>query len=80
MYQYKMKSTGHSSNKYGNCEVCDKHATEVFYQTEKRKCSGGWTRYMCRDLYGHKECLIKTRREPHESNIKRGSWRNAEIN
>ena len=45
---YELKTTGASSEKYGVCEVCGKHASEVFFLTDKNN-------YM----YGHKECLLK---------------------
>ena len=36
MYRYRLLSTGASSHKYGPCEICGKHATEVFSQCEER--------------------------------------------
>ena len=66
-YKYRIKSTGDSSAKFGPCEVCGKHASEVFYQVEERKYtryddSTGWTRYECRDFFGHEKCLRGQRR------------------
>lgn len=60
MYRYKMKSTGHSSAKFGACEVCGNHVSEVFYQTEFKKYSKGWS--MIQGWFGHKECLERERR------------------
>lgn len=37
VFRYRMKSTGASSHKYGNCEVCGQHASEVFHQVEERQ-------------------------------------------
>ena len=37
MYRYDLNSTEESSNKYGNCYICGKHATEVFHQTEEKQ-------------------------------------------
>lgn len=34
-YTYKLISTGGSSVKYGDCEVCKHPATEMFHQTEE---------------------------------------------
>lgn len=34
-YRYRITSLDASSSKYGPCEVCGKHATEVFYQVEE---------------------------------------------
>lgn len=65
VFRYRLKSTGHSSDRYGKCEVCDQHASEVFvlssYMLYERKRSGdfGWTHGFM--LFGHAECL-KSRR------------------
>jgi hypothetical protein len=67
-YRYHVKSTGDSSARYGPCEVCGKHASEVFHQWEERAYDNdrgehsGWSRHNCRDLWGHKECLESQRR------------------
>lgn len=74
MYRYNLKSTGASSAKYGNCEVCDKHASEVFYQTEERTYElptfpanySGWTGHGCFSYYGHEECLKSQQRNELE--------------
>lgn len=66
MYKYKITSTGESSQKYGNCEICGKHATEVFSQSEERKYifegEEHWTHHKCNSYFGHEECLISQRR------------------
>lgn len=70
MYRYKLVSTGDSSARYGNCDVCGKHVTEVFIQREERryrfehngKIYEGWTGEGCHYLFGHKECLIAKRK------------------
>jgi hypothetical protein len=62
-YRYKLSSTEYSSAQYGNCEVCGKHATEVFIQSEERKYFNpitkqeSYTFHKCRNYIGHKECL-----------------------
>jgi hypothetical protein len=67
-YQYKLISTGDNSNKYGNCEVCNKFCSEVFHQIEQREFLSPetgkieLTHYGCRDLFGHKDCLISKQR------------------
>lgn len=58
MKKYRLKNTGYSSKRYGNCEVCNKHVSEVFYQVEEKQYKYGWTQSDCNNLYGHKECLI----------------------
>lgn len=66
-FRYRINSTEHSSKRFGDCEVCHTHATEVFYQVEEKEFNVGmvstWTRHGCRDLYGHKKCLLKARRK-----------------
>lgn len=70
-YIYKLTSTGYSSARYGACEVCGKHASEVFIQSEKRRFirhtgEAGWTEHGCRGhLFGHRECLEASRANPH---------------
>jgi len=68
MYRYNLTSTEESSNKYGNCEICGKHVTEVFHQTEERQYYNpithqtSWTQHECHNLFGHKECLKSKQR------------------
>ena len=61
-FRYRLHSTGGSSVKYGPCEVCGQHATEVFHQTEETSYEGGWTQYGCRSVFGHKDCLTQQQR------------------
>lgn len=62
-YQYRITSTGYSSARYGNCEVCGKPAGEVYLQIESVEYAPGrFTHYGCRDYFGHKECLLAVRR------------------
>ena len=66
-YRYRLSSTGYSSKRYGNCEVCGKYVSEVFYQAEERAFTRpdgtqGWTQQKCVSKFGHKECLLKLRR------------------
>lgn len=66
-YYYKLISTGKSSHSFGHCEVCKKHASEVFHQIEERtyiRHTGeiGKTFAGCHDLFGHKSCLLKQRK------------------
>lgn len=64
-YRYTLKSTGHSSAKFGLCEVCGKHVSEVFVQTEMQfyedEFGSGWTYYECEDYFGHERCLRSKR-------------------
>lgn len=68
MYRYKLTSTGHSSARYGPCEICDTHVSEVFIQTEQRQFSvpgvveNGWTGYQCFTHFGHESCLKSKQR------------------
>lgn len=66
--RYRLKSTGHSSDRYGVCEVCKQHTSEVFHLTcqmlyERKQHGGGfgWTGAHCVCVFGHVECL-KARR------------------
>jgi hypothetical protein len=60
---YRLSSTGSSSSKYGNCEWCKKHASEIFIGSfchEFRSTSGpeGHIGY-AEDAtsFGHEECI-----------------------
>lgn len=65
LYRYRLRSTKHSSERYGACEVCQTHCSEVFTQIEMRAYaqaqdeSGGiaWTYHQCRTTFGHRDCL-----------------------
>lgn len=63
-YRYKINSTGSSSIKYGNCEVCKKSVTEVFMQSEEKRFVYNNQEYWAKqnNIFGHKECLINKRR------------------
>jgi len=74
MYAYRLRSTRHSSRKFGNCEVCDKHATEVFIQVElkavpwlvsldSQETDPARDSYRdCSTSFGHRDCLIAAQR------------------
>jgi hypothetical protein len=69
-YKYTLSSTGESSKKYGKCEVCGEHVSEVFLQSETKhykfehdgQIYEGWTHNKCNSYFGHKECLLSKRR------------------
>lgn len=73
-YRYKVSSTNNNSHSYGNCEVCGKHCTEVFVQTEEREymlpdiiaiernTKYGWTQHECKTIFGHEKCLLSKQR------------------
>ena len=68
-YHYKLSSTNLSSNTYGVCEICGKHVSEVFVQTETRYFFNIITKNIslthagCHPTrFGHKECLLSIRR------------------
>lgn len=61
-YRYRLISTGESSQKYGKCEICGEHASEVFHQIEEKKYPQGWTHAECHDAFGHEKCLKNIRR------------------
>jgi hypothetical protein len=65
--KYRLETTGDNSAKYGLCEVCHQHVSEVFMQTESRWFDGqhgcGWTYHRCRvTVFGHKTCLERLQR------------------
>jgi len=66
MYLYRLTNTNESSQKYGECEVCGKHVSEVFSQQEERSYQfegrERWTQHKCHCLFGHKECLLCQRK------------------
>ncbi|GAV21587.1 hypothetical protein [Carboxydothermus pertinax] len=71
-FRYHISSTGDSSVRHGPCEICGKHAAEVYFQVEEMhyritlasgKIREGYTRYGCKSYFGHYDCLVKARRE-----------------
>lgn len=72
-YRYRIRNTGYSSKRFGLCEVCGKHASEVFSQIEEVHCKGEgrdekdfWSQWDCTNLWGHKQCLVSKRRKPYK--------------
>lgn len=65
-YRYRIRSTGYSSARFGPCEICGKHVSDVHSQVEEVEYTWDgikkWTRYECSNYFGHKECLEKQRR------------------
>ena len=68
-YHYTMISTKDSSAKYGPCEICKKHCSEVFHQIEEREIEAAeepgktvLTHAGCWSYFGHENCLIGKRR------------------
>ena len=70
-YTYQLKSTGSSSSKYGVCEVCNEHVSEVFHQVEKKDFFSIVTNKIeqqyIQDLFGHEKCLIGRQRKSGQS-------------
>ena len=60
-YRYKITSTGASSEKYGNCEICDKFVSDVHAMTRYRKTATGEAVEWC--VFGHESCLLKRREQ-----------------
>jgi len=67
-YHYRLISCHAGSDKYGPCHVCKKHADTVYHQVEEVLFLSEVTQKIekthagCLDKFGHKDCLIKTRR------------------
>lgn len=62
-YRYVLRNTHLSSERLGNCEVCDKPGIPLYYMSEEREfislTTEGWTRHGCRtELFGHLGCLL----------------------
>jgi len=75
MNKYKISSLGGSSDKYGKCEVCGKHVSDVFIQQPYEQFTGpdGEVCWETKEsIFGHKECLLSMRtdetKEPLEEN------------
>lgn len=67
VYVYRIRNTGASSAKFGPCEVCGKHVSEVFMQAEGVSyLDPEWgiqiTEHECGTLFGHEKCLSDSRR------------------
>lgn len=65
MYIYRISSTGYSSVRYGNCEMCGKHVTEVHLQVEIVFDNVGLLLIRTNDWFGHDSCLRGIRKHPH---------------
>ena len=65
---YRIRSTGYSSGRYGGCEVCGEHASEVFIrsETEAVKDSGGTFDAVGDTTFGHRDCLTRTASEARQ--------------
>ena len=67
-YRYRLSNWNASSKKYGKCEVCGNEVSEVYHQVEERKYFNeldqeySYTQHNCKNLVGHKNCLISKRR------------------
>lgn len=71
IYRYRLISIDHNSQRYGNCEICEKPCSEVFIQTKSQLFSlplashhpqdpeapkgYGWA--VLASAFGHQECL-----------------------
>ena len=69
IYHYRISSTHSNSDKYGVCEICKKHASEVFMQSEQRDYLNPITNEIsqtyadCRPhTFGHEQCLLSIQR------------------
>jgi len=68
-YRYRIRSTGYSSRRYGPCQVCGRHASEVFLQAELQMSirPDGSVGYSHRGtIFGHRECLERIRKTPYD--------------
>lgn len=69
LYRYAIRRLNAGSAKYGPCEVCRAHASEMYYQMEERQFLYNgrmhWTSHECHSTFGHEECLITKRHAGH---------------
>ncbi len=69
LYRYAIRRLNAGSGKYGPCEVCRTHASEMFYQMEERQFHYNgkrhWTSHECHSRFGHESCLISKRHAGH---------------
>lgn len=69
LYRYAIRRLGAGSSKYGPCEVCRTHASEMYYQMEERQFlyngKHQWTSHECHSKFGHEHCLIGKRHPGH---------------
>lgn len=68
-HRYTLHRTGHSSSRFGECDVCGKWCSDVFYQSEERAYVNpiqpdqeSWTQHGCHAWFGHESCLLSRRR------------------
>ena len=63
-FKYKLTQQHASSDRYGNCEICEKFVSDVYIQTKEQLCSVHGKEFwaMAGSAFGHKECLIRIRR------------------
>jgi hypothetical protein len=70
-HRYKIKAIGASSARYGNCEVCQKHVSDVYLQTHETSYRNpitgatGWQ--YAGDAFGHEACLMSIRITPPDN-------------
>ena len=60
IYSFSIRNTNQSSAVFGNCEICNKPASEVWHQ--KRMIGNS----VISDGYGHRECLENVRSKSAE--------------
>ncbi len=76
MYMYALKSTGYSSQRFGPCTVCGRHASEVFHQMVRERFTDDEGSFWgaSRSLFGHQDCLIARRQKPEAIILKAYYW------
>lgn len=63
--QFRLTNLEDSSAKYGDCEICKKHCSEIYLQTKlefydfPEDDASGWS--YAGQGFGHKDCLISLR-------------------
>lgn len=64
-HEYTLRSLGASSAKFGPCELCNEHVSEMHIQTEFENCSDDGGKFVVHrgSAFGHRKCLMHARKE-----------------
>ena len=57
-HKYALTAIG-AGEKLWRCEVCGEDVRNMFFQIELLKQGNKWTCHNCRNLLGHKDCLLR---------------------
>ncbi len=64
-FSFRLRKLNGGSDKYGNCEVCNRHFDTGYLLVKQRvyysalKKAESLTHHGCNDTFGHKDCVAK---------------------